>query len=157
MLKATRRPVLLLMAGRTLGSAVSFLVPLVLVRVFDQAEFGTYKLLFLVYVTLYGIAQFGMAESLFYFVPSGRLEAGRTVLNSVLALSGAGAVGLGLLWALRARLSVWLGNPETAGDLPLIGAFLLLMLASSVLEPKPPGSRVRPTSPPSRRSSRCRY
>ena len=133
-MKVSARPVLVLMIGRTLGSAVSFLVPLVLVRTFDQAEFGTYKQLFLVYFSLYGIAQIGMAESLFYFVPLSPLEAGRCVWNSVLSLAGAGALCLGLLCAIAARVAAWLSNAEIAPRLPMIGGLLLFMLASSVLE-----------------------
>ena len=34
-----------------------------------RAEFGTYKQLFLIYATLFGVAQLGMAESLYYFIP----------------------------------------------------------------------------------------
>src|SRR5207245_3629134 len=84
--------------------------------------------------SLYGIAQFGMAESLFYFVPLGPLEAGRCVLNSVLTLTGAGVLSLGLLWGLDARVALWLGNAGIARLFPFIGGLLLFMLASSVLE-----------------------
>ena len=60
---------LLLVAGRTVGFAAAFAIPVVLARIFDQAAFGTYKQLFLIYATLYGLAQLGAAESLYYFVP----------------------------------------------------------------------------------------
>ena len=63
------KPALLLVVGRTIGFAASFIIPVLLVRTFNQAEFGTYKQLFLIYGTLYGLAQLGMAESLYYFVP----------------------------------------------------------------------------------------
>ena len=62
-------PELALTLGRSVGFAVSFFIPVVLVRMFDQTTFGSYKQLFLVFSTLYFIAQVGMAESLFYFVP----------------------------------------------------------------------------------------
>ena len=55
------RPVFLLTAGRALAFAVTFATPLVLVRIFDQAEFGIYKQLFVVYATFAAIAQLGMA------------------------------------------------------------------------------------------------
>ena len=35
------KPTLLLMSGRFAGFLATFLVPVVLVRIFDQAEFGT--------------------------------------------------------------------------------------------------------------------
>ena len=53
----------------TVGFAAAFAIPVVLARIFDQAAFGTYKQLFLIYATLYGLAQLGAAESLYYFVP----------------------------------------------------------------------------------------
>ena len=93
-MRSTFLPALVLMAGRGLGLVVSFCVPIVLVRIFDQAEFGTYKQVFLIYGTLFGIAQLGMAESLYYFLPRNPREGGRYVLNSMVALTAAGAVCL---------------------------------------------------------------
>src|SRR3989338_6047486 len=83
---STFKPALLLMSGRAIGFVAVFFLPVVLVRIFDQAEFGTYKQLFLIYSTVYGIAQLGMAESLFYFLPIAPKEAGKYVTNSMLVL-----------------------------------------------------------------------
>jgi len=131
---STLRPAAVLMSGRLAGIAVAFCIPLVLARVLDQTAFGTYKQLFLVYATLYGIAQVGMAESLFYFLPAAPEKAGRYALNSLLVLSGAGAACLVLLWTARARVAAWLGNDALAAGLPWIGLHLALMLASAGLE-----------------------
>ena len=49
-------PALWLVAGRGAGFAATFVVPLVLVRLLDQPTFGSYKLLFLIYATLFGLA-----------------------------------------------------------------------------------------------------
>jgi O-antigen/teichoic acid export membrane protein len=46
------RPALLLMSGRTLAFAATFCIPVVLARVFNQTEFGTYKQLFLIQSTV---------------------------------------------------------------------------------------------------------
>lgn len=131
---STFKPALLLMSGRALGFAVTFFIPVVLVRIFDQAEFGTYKQLFLIYYTLLGIAQFGMAESLFYFLPLDPEKGGRYVVNSLWALIAAGLVSFGLLTALRSVISGWMNNSALSGYIPLIGIYLWLMLASTVLE-----------------------
>ena len=40
------------MVGRALASIATLLIPITLVRVFDQGEYGTYKQLFLVFATL---------------------------------------------------------------------------------------------------------
>jgi O-antigen/teichoic acid export membrane protein len=134
LVRAASRPALLLMLGRTLGSAAAFAIPVVLARVFDRATFGTYKQLFLIYATLYGIAQFGMAESLFYFVPLEPRRAGRCALNAALVLAGAGGVSIALLACLGSRLGLWLSNDALPGYLPWVGVFLALMLVSVVLE-----------------------
>src|SRR5687768_18513273 len=85
-LDSSFRPVLALMSGRTVGFAAAFLIPVALARILDQAEFGTYKQLFLIAGTLYGMGQLGMAESLFYFLPrAGSRDGSRYVANSVAA------------------------------------------------------------------------
>lgn len=133
-MNSTVRPALLLMSGRAIAMVATFLVPLALVRIFDQTEFGTYKQIFLIYGTLYSISQIGMAESLFYFLPRAGREAVGYVANAFLCLAVAGLASLGLLWAGAPTLARWLGNPDLASHLPLLGLFLLLMLPSAVLE-----------------------
>src|SRR5713101_1252271 len=131
---STFGPALVLMSGRALAFMATFLTPVVLARVFDPSEFGTYKQLFLVFSTLYYIAQFGMAESLFYFLPAAGEAAGRYVANSLLALGVAGMACGALLGPASGALSRWLHNDALSGHLPLIAAFLGLMLASAGLE-----------------------
>src|SRR5687767_8998257 len=83
-------PAVWLVVGRSIGFAATFLVPIVLVRMFDQATFGTYKQLFLIYGTLFGLAQLGVAESLYFFVPRRPAYAGRHAANAVITLVIAG-------------------------------------------------------------------
>jgi len=127
-------PELVLTLGRSAGFAVTFFIPVALVRVFDQATFGTYKQLFLVFGTLYYIAQVGMAESLFYFVPQTQGRRGAYVANAVIGLGAVGLVSGALLWAGTPAIAAWLNNTALAAYLPWIGAFLLLMLVSAGLE-----------------------
>jgi O-antigen/teichoic acid export membrane protein len=122
---------MVLILGRGLGCAASFLIPVALARVFDPAGFGTYKQLFLIFATLYYIAQAGMAESLFYFVPRDRDGGGRYAVNSVLALAAMGVLTCVLLVAFAPRIAGFMGNPALRSGIPWIGVFLLLMLVSS--------------------------
>jgi O-antigen/teichoic acid export membrane protein len=131
---AVSRPALLLVAGRTVGFAVSFAIPVVLARVFGRAEFGTYKQLFLIYATLFGLAQVGMAESLYYFVPRKPEDAGRHVCNALVTLALVGTACLALLYVARAGIAAWLTNAALAGYLPLIAVFLAFTLVSAVFE-----------------------
>ena len=61
-----------------------------LARIFAPAAFGTYKQFFLLYGTLYGLAQLGMAESLYYFVPRNTARTPRYVCNALITLAVAG-------------------------------------------------------------------
>jgi O-antigen/teichoic acid export membrane protein len=122
------------MSGRMVAFAATFLLPVVLARALTQTEFGTYKQLFLLYATLYYIAQFGIAESLFYFLPSASTMAGRYLTNAMACLAVTGVACLVFLDAAAGALARWLNNPAIAQYTTLVGVFLLLMLVSSVLE-----------------------
>ena len=128
------KPMLQLAAGRALGFASTFLIPVVLVRVLDQAEFGTYKQLFLVYATLFGIAPLGMAECLYYFAPLDPARAGRFVANSVLALLVTGGLSLVALTLGSHALADGMENPSFAAHATLLGLFVALTMMSAVTE-----------------------
>src|SRR5690554_3593001 len=100
-IEALFRPALILMSGRFLGFAVAFLIPMVLARLFTQSEFGAYKQLFLVYGTLFAIAQLGVAESLYYFMPSSGKNSARYISNTLIVLGVLGLVSLAALVLLR--------------------------------------------------------
>jgi O-antigen/teichoic acid export membrane protein len=131
---STLRPTLLLTSGRGLAFVASFSIPVVLARSLGTAEFGTYKQLFLIYTTVYLMAQLGMAESLFYFVPHDPRRAGTFVANSTLVLAVGGAASAGVILAASGPIARWLGNPALAGHLPLLSLFLLLSAGSAALE-----------------------
>ena len=128
------RAVRVLATGRAPGLAIAFAIPLVLARTFDQAEFGTYKQLFLIYATLFGIAQLGMAESLYFFVPRESSAAGRHAANALTVLAAIGLTCVAALWVFRAQVAVWLSNPALVPHLVPLGWFLALMLTSAVFE-----------------------
>jgi O-antigen/teichoic acid export membrane protein len=125
---------MVLMCGRVIAFAATLLIPLLLARLFSPQEFGTYKQVFLIYATLYGITQIGMAESLYYFLPRNPSEAGRYVLNAVLTLFLAGLGCVGLLIALQDQIAFLMNNSALASYIPLLGGNLLFMLASAPLE-----------------------
>lgn len=124
----------MLMCGRMLAFAATFFIPVVLVRIFDPAEFGTYKQLFLIQSTVFLIAQCGMASSLYYFLPLGPAEAGRYVANSLLFLAIAGLSGLALLSVAAPMFARWMNNGALPKYLPWIGLYLFLQMTSASLE-----------------------
>lgn len=133
-LEALFRPALVLMSGRFLGFVAAFAIPVVLARIFDQTEFGSYKQIFLIFGTVFGIAQVGMAESLYYFLPSETRRSGGFVLNTLAVLGIFGLISLGALWLWRQEVAELLNNPGLAASIPLIGVYLLFMLMAVVLE-----------------------
>jgi len=128
------RPALLLMSGRTLAFAATFFIPVVLARIFDPAEFGTYKQLFLVHSTIYYIVQLGMASSLYYFLPGAPHQAGRYVANSMWFLGVTGLAGFGLVVMASPKIAQWMSNNALTAYLPWIGLYLFLMMLSTALE-----------------------
>ncbi len=122
------------MIGRILGFLAAFVIPLFLVRVFSQSDFGTYKQVFLIYATLFGILQFGMAESLYYFLPSAARYTSKYVLNAVVVMGVAGTIICIMLWSARSTVAFWLNNADLEPYILLIGIFLVVMLMSVVLE-----------------------
>src|SRR5262249_54188823 len=128
------RAAFLLVSGRTIGFVVTSAIPIVLARLFDRPEFGTYKQLFLIYATLYGLAQAGMAESLYYFIPRQPSEAGRRVTNALATLALMAVGGAAILYAARTGIAAWMTNPDLAQYLPLLAVFLAFPLVSAGFE-----------------------
>jgi O-antigen/teichoic acid export membrane protein len=131
---STMKPALLLVSGRLVGFVAAFCIPIVLVRLFDQHDFGTYKQIFLIAATLYTVGQLGMAESLYYFLPHAPRDGARYATNALLALSLGGLVCLGALAAGAEPIGRALSNPDLPRYMPLLGVYLLLMLTSALLE-----------------------
>jgi O-antigen/teichoic acid export membrane protein len=127
-------PAFRLVAGRVIGGVVSFAIPVVLARTLLPTAFGTYKQLFLIYMTIYGVAQLGAAESLYYFVPKKPGEAARSISNSLATLALAGTLSLTVLFVTRDRVAIWMGNPAVATELPFLALFLTLTLISAAFE-----------------------
>lgn len=127
-------PAFLLVAGRTVGLVATFAIGPILVRLFGVEDIATYKAFFLLYATLYGLAQLGMAESLYYFVPRASAQVGRYVFNAASTLLGAGLVCLVGLWVYRAAIADFFSNPALAGVMVWLGLFLTLTLVGTVLE-----------------------
>lgn len=128
------KPALLMIAGRIVGLAAAFLIPVILVRIFDLETFGTYKQWFLLYTTLLAIIQIGMSESLLYFLPRAEAEAGRYVMNSVLVLGAVGAATAMSLVFSAEIIAGWMSNPALASLIPLLAIYLFFMQISLGLE-----------------------
>src|SRR4029079_6465203 len=120
------RPAALLVTGRVVGLVASFAIGILLARIFAPATFGTYKQFFLLYGTLFGLAQLGMAESLYYFVPRNAARTPRYVGNALLTLAAVGLLCMAGLHAWRFQIAARLSNAPLADYMMLAGLFLTL-------------------------------
>jgi O-antigen/teichoic acid export membrane protein len=125
-----------LVAGRASSALVGLALPALLAQWLDPAAYGTYKQLFLVSnLALYSL-QFGLAQSLFFFVPRTGDEAekrayvGQTqlVLGVIGVLAGTGLYACGP-W-IAARMS----NPELATLAAPLALLSGALIASGHLE-----------------------
>jgi O-antigen/teichoic acid export membrane protein len=80
------------------------------------------------------LAQFGMSESLYYFVPRDAAVAGRYAANAVATLVGIGALCVTVGFLAAPSAAQYFGNPALARLLPYLSVFLALMLVSGALE-----------------------
>jgi O-antigen/teichoic acid export membrane protein/transposase-like protein len=114
--------------------ALSFLTPLVIVRIFDQAEFGTYKQLFQILTTFTAALYLQVPLSAYYFMPrepGKRLQVAMNILLFYLLL--------GLLAALVfAAHGDWIAyifnNPALNEHIPLLGVALAIAMIAANIE-----------------------
>src|SRR5262245_34715624 len=121
------------MSGRMAAFAITFLSPVLLVRLFSQAEFGTYKQFMLITFTPYLIGC-AFSECLFYFLPRDPEQGGRYALDSVLMLLATGVVCLVGMMLKPAWIAGLVSNPAIARYVPIMGLYLLFTLMGTALE-----------------------
>jgi O-antigen/teichoic acid export membrane protein len=123
-----------LMAAKTIGFALSVVLPLLLVRIFSPREYGIFRQAFVIVGTAYALMSMGVGISPFYFLPRKSEWRSQIVLNVVLYNAVAGMAPF-LALAFYPRLLVRIfGGTELLGYAPLIGAVMLLTIFSSFVE-----------------------
>src|SRR5215813_10318673 len=83
-----------LIAARGISFFLTLGIPLVLVRYLTQTEFGSYKQSILLFTTAVTLLPFGMAQSLYYFIPKEPENRAGYMANSFLFLLCAGSLPL---------------------------------------------------------------
>ena len=122
-----------LIAARLFTAVLTLSIPLVLARVLPLAEYGTYKQLFLIALTLSLVLPFGVSQSLYYFVPrtsTPRVYFGQTLLF----LLAAGTLAAALLYALLPRVASGFDNPALLEHRLTLALFAGFTVGASPLE-----------------------
>lgn len=132
-----KKQVLSLGAARLIDYGLQFVLPMVLARVFEPAEYGQYMLLWLVVNTTLIVTTLHMPQGLFYVLPHSRSEAGKTrnILNTFAFLV---ATGLLATIAVNPWFSLlperFVASGEQAWVVP---AFVFLWTVSQLLDSLP--------------------
>jgi O-antigen/teichoic acid export membrane protein len=126
-----------LTAANTIAFGLSFIAPLVLVRMLNQTEFGVYKQVFQILMSAISALNLQVASTAYYFMPRAPEKKLQVVIN-VLAFYGAVGAAVAALFIFYPECALLVFK---SGDLPaympLLGFTILLWLVSSNLEVVP--------------------
>ncbi|TDI93683.1 MAG: hypothetical protein E2O77_02420, partial [Caldithrix sp.] len=125
---------LILIAGKISAFTFSFFVPIALVRLYSQEQYGLFQQVLLIFNTFFAVLQLGMVNSLLYFYPRD-IEKRQALLSQTLFFLLAAGTLFGIsLFFFQNLIADYFNNPQIEPLLPLLGIYLLLMLVSSFLE-----------------------
>ncbi len=125
---------IILIAGKMFAFAFSFFVPIALVRLYSQEQYGLFQQVLLIFNTFFAVLQLGMVNSLLYFYTREPENRKALLSQTFFFLLSAGLLfGTSLLF-FQNQVADYFGNPQIEPLLPLLAIYLLLMLVSSILE-----------------------
>jgi O-antigen/teichoic acid export membrane protein len=122
------------MGAKTAAFALSFMLPLLLVRRLNPHEFGLYKQVFLVVGTAVTLLPIGFGMSAYYFLPREPERQGAIVFNILLFYLGIGSLVCLLLIFSPWLLAATLNSSELAGLSGLVGMVILLWVIAPLIE-----------------------
>lgn len=123
-----------LASARVLAFALTIPLPLVLVRTLDQSEFGLYKQVFQIMLTVLALSGLSVNMSVLYFLPRNPGKKPQIALN-VLAFYGAVGSLVALFFAIYpSSVTLIFKGDGLVPHMPLLGLAILLWLLSTVLE-----------------------
>jgi O-antigen/teichoic acid export membrane protein len=123
-----------LTAARTLAYALSVVQPMLLVRLFAQLDYGTYKQAFVIIATGGSILSMGINISAFYFLPRERGRRAQIPVNIALYNLSVGATAFIVLALYPHLLSRIVTGSQLVPYARLMGLVILLSIFSSLLE-----------------------
>jgi len=119
--------------GRVSASTLSFVVPIILVRIFTQEEYGLYQQALLISITLIEVLKWGLINSLFYFYPLAKEKISELLSQTFYLLVFIGSIFLPLLYLLRLVISDLFNSTVFISLIWPIGFYFFFMLTSLIL------------------------
>jgi O-antigen/teichoic acid export membrane protein/transposase-like protein len=123
-----------LTGANLLAFALSFLTPLVIVRVFDRQEFGTYKQLFQILTTFMTALYLQVPMSAYYFMPREPNKRLQVAMNIILFYVVTGGLTALMFAAYPTWITYIFHNPGLDEHIPLLGVALTLWLVATNVE-----------------------
>jgi len=123
-----------LLFAKTVGFAISFLLPLLVVRYLSQDEVGLYRQVFLVIVSANTILPLGFGMSAFYFLSRETVRRPAVVLNTLLFNFAIGGIAFLALYFYPQLLGNIFQSAEMTRLAPLIGIVIWIWIFSAFLE-----------------------
>lgn len=125
-----------LIGGRILSMPMAFLVPIVLVRSFNIESFGLYKQLFLIFNILLPVVDFGISQSLLYFLPKYRDKKNAILTQTIIMQL---PIFVLIIWSMTLfsdEISMFVsgGGKGLSEFITRISVFALLWHISNILE-----------------------
>lgn len=123
-----------LLFAKVVGFAISFLLPLLVVRYFTQEQVGIYRQVFLVITTANAILPLGFGISAFYFLSRETVRRPSVIFNTLFFNFTVGAVAFFTLYFYPQLLSKIFQSDEMTSLAPKIGLVVWLWIFSTFLE-----------------------
>lgn len=121
----------LLIVANLVKFSVGFIMPMVLVRLLSQNDYGTYQQMVLVSNTAIGLMTLGLPTSVYYFV--NHVERERIpalVVQTTLLLAAAGALATAVIFFGAPQIAKSLNNPQMAWLLSIYSLSIFFLIAS---------------------------
>ncbi len=98
-----------LFLSKIVGYGFRILLPVFLVRVLSKEDFGAYSQFFLLEILIETVFQMGINQSLFYFVPRDRDNAGAYLVNTLLLNLTAYTLAYTIVWIFKDQIAAQMG------------------------------------------------
>ena len=120
--------------GRASAFVVTFLIPVILVRIFTENDFGVYRKALLIVFFVERILEFGLRHSFFYFLPRDFAKRASYIANALCFWLCTGLINIFFLYIFRESIACFMRAPELASLMHWVGIYILMILLSCSFE-----------------------
>ena len=125
---------LYLFVSKVVGFGIRIILPVFLVRVLPKEQIGIYSQFFLLELLIKTIFQMGINQSLFFFIPRDRDNAGAYFINSLILNVLVFLVAYTIVWFFRDQIAAQLGMSLMYKYFWYLASYSLLMMLNVAAE-----------------------